>query len=457
MSTVFHLLGGSEGENQGASPLGPPPPSPPPMTAEQCDELPAKMGTVPEIPPELEAALQASGEQLVVELQALEEMPQVKLTPASVYDRAKPAGSVANKRGVICKLLCCGGQPGVKCNDKSGPGACPTHVEAARQLRANVARDHGSEACLEKARQSRASQGTSCAAVPESAFAVMLDAAVSKQRAASALRRAEEQAALQNSRALHAAQEAEAAAANLSAAQEEARRVGLLGAKKQRTEKRPPHFEKYSAYNESQWLSTTGELMNRRAKEPKAGVKAAGPRDGASGALEHWRRGLVGCVQDWADGSLDNVVILISRLISHFEVQEKVLEKLAGKPPKAHRNRHSQAMIRTHRPAPSFHRLSSHRPAPTLTNGRPSPWQGRGLRRLAWTRALSSALSMRLPCCAAARPSPSGWRWVSYCAPWRRSRSSMVTARMAWWVPSLDAWEAKGLGCSPTSAWCAAS
>ena len=254
-------------------------------------------GPAPEIPQELAAALEASGEQLIIELQALDAMPQVKLTGAAVFDRAKPAGSDPNKRGVICKLLCCGKQLDVKCNGRNGPGACPTVLEAAQQLRAKVARDHGSEACLEKAGLARASQGTSSTAPPEGAFAVMLGAAIAKQRATSALRCAEENVAQQNARAAQATKEAETAAASLAAAQEEARRVGVVGAKKQKTETRPPHFEKYSKYNASQWLSTTGEIMNSRAKEPRAGVKAATPRDGASGALEHWRRGLVGCMQ----------------------------------------------------------------------------------------------------------------------------------------------------------------
>ena len=35
-------------------------------------------------------------------------------------------------------------------------------------------------------------------------------------------------------------------------------------------------------------------------------------------------------MQDWADGSLDSVVTLLVRLISHFKVREKVLEQLAG-------------------------------------------------------------------------------------------------------------------------------
>ena len=40
------------------------------------------------------------------------------------------------------------------------------------------------------------------------------------------------------------------------------------------------------------------------------------------GALEHWRRGLVGAVQDWAAGSLDNVVTLLVRLVLHFKVSQ---------------------------------------------------------------------------------------------------------------------------------------
>ena len=46
-----------------------------------------------EAPQELVAALAAHGEALAAELRALDDMPQVKLTPASVFDRAKPPGA----------------------------------------------------------------------------------------------------------------------------------------------------------------------------------------------------------------------------------------------------------------------------------------------------------------------------------------------------------------------------
>ena len=109
---------------------------------------------------ELVAALTAHGETLAAELRALDDMPQVKLTPGSVFDRAKPLGSVAQLRGVICRLRCCGVQLGQKCNDMTGDAACPTHVEAARMLRAKVIMQHGTESCVARAQQKLAEEGS---------------------------------------------------------------------------------------------------------------------------------------------------------------------------------------------------------------------------------------------------------------------------------------------------------
>ena len=109
---------------------------------------------------ELVAALTAHGETLAAELRALDDMPQVKLTPGSVFDCAKPLGSVAQLRGVICRLRCCGVQLGQKCNDMTGDAACPTHVEAARMLRAKVIMQHGTESCVARAQQKLAEEGS---------------------------------------------------------------------------------------------------------------------------------------------------------------------------------------------------------------------------------------------------------------------------------------------------------
>ena len=137
---------------------------------------------------DLSAALEAHGEALAAEMQALEDMPQVKLTPASVFDRAKPAGTKAQQRGVICQLRCCGGQLDRRCNDLTGDKACPTHVEAARKLRAKVVEKHGSEECVAKARQKLAEEGGE-----QTVFSVMMSAQLSRQRADSELKQAEDE------------------------------------------------------------------------------------------------------------------------------------------------------------------------------------------------------------------------------------------------------------------------
>ena len=132
------------------------------------------------------AALEAHGEALAAEMSALEEMPQVKLTASSVFDRATPPGTKAQLRGVICKLRCCGRQLDMKCNDLTGDRACPTHVEAARMLRAKVVEKHGSEECVAKARQNLAEEGGE-----QTAFSVMMSAQLGRQRADSELKQAE--------------------------------------------------------------------------------------------------------------------------------------------------------------------------------------------------------------------------------------------------------------------------
>ena len=73
---------------------------------------------------ELRSAVQAHDDQLDTELRLLSELPQVYLTEKCVFDRGN--GRIANKRGAICCLLCCGKQLDQKCNDLSGERAYPT-------------------------------------------------------------------------------------------------------------------------------------------------------------------------------------------------------------------------------------------------------------------------------------------------------------------------------------------
>ena len=152
-------------------------------------------GGPPELPQEAEAALAAGAEQLVSAVAELEAMPQVRLTPAFLFDRARPPGSRAQLRGAICKVICCNKQIDHKCNDKTDAAACPSHVEAVKILRQKVQQQHGSEACLSKAHEKLAAEGSSTAGStepPRDVFAAMLGARLAIQRARSALTQAEQ-------------------------------------------------------------------------------------------------------------------------------------------------------------------------------------------------------------------------------------------------------------------------
>ena len=216
-----------------------------------------------EAPQELLAALAAHGEKLAAELRALDDLPQAKLTPASVFDRAKPPGSVAQQRGVICRLRCCGKPIDQKCNDRTGDAACPTHVMAARMLRSKIAEQHGSAACLAKAKQKLAEESSGSSGPVESAFSVMMGAQLVRQRAGSELMQAEEDLQLLRSR-LAAAEE------RLEAAQVEAWRMGL-GAKKPRA----PEWQgrEYSAWDKiDTWRQEEGRIYKARRQKLSADV-----------------------------------------------------------------------------------------------------------------------------------------------------------------------------------------
>ena len=95
---------------------------------------------------ELRSALQAHGDQLDTELRLLRELPQVYLTEKCVFDRGN--GRIANKRGAICCLLCCGEQQlDQKCNGLSGEGACSMQAVDV-PLRFTPSRRHGRRAAV---------------------------------------------------------------------------------------------------------------------------------------------------------------------------------------------------------------------------------------------------------------------------------------------------------------------
>ena len=73
------------------------------------------------------------------------------------------------------------------------------------------------------------------------------------------------------------------------------------------------------------WQSYEGELWARRRVELAAGKPARLPeqlpRGARDGPLDHWRRGLVGAVQDWVTGSKEDAVTLLLNLIKRLDLQ----------------------------------------------------------------------------------------------------------------------------------------
>ena len=142
-----------------------------------------------ELPAALNAAMATNGERLMQQLMLLQQLPQVRLVPSSVFDRAKPPGSNPQLRGVSCKLRCCNKYIDQKCNALNGENACPTHVEAAEMLRTKVLEKHGSGECMAKAQATLAAEaeqaaGSSSSGAPvENAFAEMLGRQLAIQKA----------------------------------------------------------------------------------------------------------------------------------------------------------------------------------------------------------------------------------------------------------------------------------
>lgn len=150
---------------------------------------------------ELAAAIAEHGELLLDELECLAELPQARLLPGSIFDTARPLGTVPQLRGVQVRLRCCKKPINVKCNALLGERACHSHVEAAQALRAKILKDHSSPACAEKARIALAEEQAeeqgeagSSTARPANAFVAMARASahnVASQKARVAVTRAE--------------------------------------------------------------------------------------------------------------------------------------------------------------------------------------------------------------------------------------------------------------------------
>jgi len=202
----------------------------------------------------------------------------------------------------------------------------PTQADAARAAKRRVAAILG-EAAVEAAERlvtERCAAAGPSAGVERNVNAVLGET----QRLRAAMRGAEKRADEAEQAARRAEAEAAEAAAAIIRAPEAARKAAWLQleaahaaldahAKRQRVEEpaaiKEPEWRSrpYAAYDTvDKWVKREGELWNRRRVElsadtpsqPAEKLKPRGPT-GNDGPLNHWRRSVVGAVQDWAEGS----------------------------------------------------------------------------------------------------------------------------------------------------------
>ena len=241
-----------------------------------------------------------------------------------------------NNRGVRITLWCCG-QKVKRCNQLTDARACPSWADAARCLRCEVEKDHSSSQCLERA-------GAACAAapVPESAptaprdfFAAMRAGSaelVAAQRASVAVQqlrekiRQEEAIAGQKRLALEAQ-----LATNLSVLQKPQKKQQLEGSgcscsgAASSSAPEPPQQPYWAEWDLSTWRRLEASRYKMRQLELKdrphvtRGVHRAARGD--DGALLHERRGLIGCIQEWAGGSRQEAAVLIAKLVRRLDLK----------------------------------------------------------------------------------------------------------------------------------------
>ncbi|KAL1516034.1 hypothetical protein AB1Y20_002647 [Prymnesium parvum] len=226
-------------------------------------------------------------------------------------------------------------QPKLRCSAK-----CPTVAQGAEVMLEHLLEHH--QACLQPRSESPAAGGESCAGCCEgscsssttgnrNAFARMFES----QRQKAEMRAAELrfQSAEHNLEQLR-----KRARTGWECSSTSSSTRGAAGAREGRSSN-IPYYDRYKDWDHAQFMTRMGESMRRRSVIPSHEVQRPEPRNDAcdqKDALLHWRRGLVGAVQDWADGSLDNVLTLIVRLINHFNssshptFKQRVIAKLAG-------------------------------------------------------------------------------------------------------------------------------
>jgi hypothetical protein len=256
-------------------------------------------------------------------------------------------GNTSNLTKVEATLNCCWASGQFKrvkeaCTDNDQK---PTLVEAARALRATIEKDHccAGHQHHQRAIERREALAASGQGTARNMFDRMKMAAAyqSRVRAQAELCRkhvAEAQAAeLASVRAREAAEEAlsqaQAAAAALEPAPKKQKAAGgantadaAVAAEEDATDDEPT----WRSWTLARWRKHEAELQRRRGVEvldlemgnTDESLPARG--DEQRGWRLHWRRGLVGALKDWAEGSRYRIVHMLAALAKHFGVEEEV-------------------------------------------------------------------------------------------------------------------------------------
>jgi len=299
-------------------------------------------------------------EKWVREVAALESLPFVK--DGSVNFVASDESANLNK--VHVTVLCCWEQSRrafkqltMSCDNKGKP----THLDALRALRAKVEAEHGapnhvgdSKAHERRLELERENMGVSR---PKTAFDMLALGNAAVKRALEKARVDEEHARAACEAELIASNAREKAQreANTSKARaQELSKPTLVKQKRQKTsvdvhlsscgrscdsdtaqtEGETDDEPSWMTWTIARWRKHESEMQKRRSTqirvddEDKSLLRTG---DDRQGWRWHWRRGMVGSVQDWANGSRFRVAFMLSELAIYFKVESEVAERLGFK------------------------------------------------------------------------------------------------------------------------------
>jgi hypothetical protein len=306
------------------------PPSPPPMVAEEEDLNPVSRRRT-------EIAALSSEEYDSLEAANLEALRLSNVSTVNPFRR----GAKANQQGVQVTLTC-------NCHLQSKAmrrcsAAVPTRAHAAELLLADVTAKHAE--CIRD--RDRWSEGETSAAptafshISEvqrkaSEVAAACQREAEQQQKVRAAKKAVEAAARAELNAVLEREAAEAALAELKEAVRATKRqkaadgaaasstdVEAVAESAEQNEDEPS----WRSWTLSRWRKHESELQERRSVviNPKNTDKSLPPRgDEDRGWRRHWRRGLIGSIQDWAEGRKHRVVFMLAELARYFGVQREV-------------------------------------------------------------------------------------------------------------------------------------